>query len=183
MDSAGLRNRDKPVVRYHDHSTVASTDNGTVTELDIKDPPVPRYTIDLSLLPVDRYKHVAKDFKFHAKEIPTLFDDVARECAPNISVDKIKKISRLALRKVQNTEENEELRGISEVIGVEMWYLVAHNVLLDMYMGCTSGGVRVNHNGPKSRVLHFRTLDWGMDPLRKIVVHLDFVERAGGEVM
>lgn len=32
-------------------------------------------------------------------------------------------------------------------------------------------------------MLHFRTLDWGMDPLRKIVVHLDFVERAGGEVI
>ncbi len=41
----------------------------------------------------------------------------------------------------------------------------------------------MEHDGENSRMLHFRTLDWGMDPLRKIVVHLDFVERAGGEVI
>ena len=170
-------------MQNQDQMAEATMDNGAVTDKSVRDPRVPKYTVDLSLPPVDRYKSMAEDFKFHAREMPILFDDVARECAPNISVDKIKKISRLALRRVQNKEENEELKGIAEVIGVEMWYMVAYNVLLDMYMGCSSGGVRVNHNGPKSRMLHFRTLDWGMDPLRKIVVHLDFVEKAGGEVM
>lgn len=159
----------------------ASMTDGTDTS--VEDPPVPSYTIDLSLPPVGRYKQVAEDFKSLAQEMPVLFDDVVRECAPNISVSKVKKLARLALRKVQNKEENEELRGIAEVVGIGMWMLVAFNVLLDMFMGCTSGGVRVNHTGVRSRMLHFRTLDWGMDPLRKIIVLLDFVERPGGEVM
>ena len=32
-------------------------------------------------------------------------------------------------------------------------------------------------------MLHFRTLDWGMDGLRKIIVQLDFVNEAGGDVI
>lgn len=116
-------------------------------------------------------------------DLPALFDELARECVPNISVSKVKMIARLALRHVYNKEENEELRGLSEATGIAMWLLVSHNVLLDTFMGCTSGGVRVDHNGSKSRMLHFRILDWGMDPLRKTIIHLDFVEKAGGEVM
>lgn len=32
-------------------------------------------------------------------------------------------------------------------------------------------------------MLHFRTLDWGMDALRKVIVHLDFIQKPGGEVI
>ena len=32
-------------------------------------------------------------------------------------------------------------------------------------------------------MLHFRTLDWGMDPLRQLVVELEFVRRTGGPVI
>ena len=39
-------------------------------------------------------------------------------------------------------------------------------------MGCTSGAVRVK----AGRVLHFRSLDWGMDALRKVIVHIDFIK-------
>lgn len=38
----------------------------------------------------------------------------------------------------------------------------------------------VNKN---TKMLHFRTLDWGMDALRKVIVHLDFVEKLGGDVI
>ncbi len=34
-----------------------------------------------------------------------------------------------------------------------------------------------------TKMLHFRTLDWGMDALRKVIVHLDFVEKDGGHVI
>ena len=71
-----------------------------------------------------------------------------------------------------------------------MYLLVAFNVLLDLLMGCTSGGVRVRDaessesgGAEEARMLHFRTLDWGMEPLRKLIVHLDFVEREGGPVI
>lgn len=58
-----------------------------------------------------------------------------------------------------------------------MYLLVAFNVLLDLLMGCTSGGARVSDNAGLEKMLHFRTLDWSMDQLRKVVVHLDFVEK------
>lgn len=48
-----------------------------------------------------------------------------------------------------------------------MHLLVAFNVLLDLFMGCTSGGAKLS---VEDRMLHFRTLDWGMDPLRKVIV-------------
>ncbi len=50
-------------------------------------------------------------------------------------------------------------------------------------MGCTSGAVRVKTAGENKKMLHFRTLDWGMDALRKVVVNLDFIEKPGGEVI
>jgi hypothetical protein len=51
-------------------------------------------------------------------------------------------------------------------------------VLLDLLMGCTSCGVLSQENGqPRlfAKMLHFRTLDWNMDPLREVIVQLDFI--------
>ena len=67
-----------------------------------------------------------------------------------------------------------------------MYLLVAFNVLLDLFMGCTSGGVRVCDSGGRKddgRMLHFRALDWGMPELRRVVVMLDFVRERGGPVV
>ena len=55
-----------------------------------------------------------------------------------------------------------------------MHSLVSFNVLLDLLVGCTSGGVRVNADGYR-KMLHFRTLDWGMGPLRHLAVHLQYI--------
>lgn len=65
-----------------------------------------------------------------------------------------------------------------------IYLLVAYNVLLDLFMGCTSGGALVQASesaGP--RMMHFRTLDWDMPELRNVVVQYDFVERSGGPVI
>lgn len=78
---------------------------------------------------------------------------------------------------------NPELRGIQEETGIDKYLLVAFNVLLDFLMGCTSGGARVFDSTGLETMLHFRTLDWSMDPLRKVVVHLDFAENPGGTVL
>jgi hypothetical protein len=70
-----------------------------------------------------------------------------------------------------------------------MYLLVAFNVLLDLLLGCTSGGVLVEEpmgqgtGWKEAKMLHFRTLDWGMDPLRQLVVKLDYVRKDGGEVV
>jgi hypothetical protein len=59
-----------------------------------------------------------------------------------------------------------------------MYLLVSFNVILDLLMGCTSGAVRSLEPGQplsQAKMLHFRTLDWGMDPLRSVIVQLDFI--------
>ncbi|KAJ5104618.1 beta subunit of N-acylethanolamine-hydrolyzing acid amidase-domain-containing protein, partial [Penicillium alfredii] len=70
--------------------------------------------------------------------------------------------------------ETEEICGISRITGIHLYLLVCLNVVLDLLMGCTSGGVRVK-DADNTKMMHFRTLDWGMDPLRDLIVQLDFV--------
>lgn len=69
-----------------------------------------------------------------------------------------------------------------------MYLLVCFNVLLDLLMGCSSGGAAVQNTRPHSsghasKMVHFRTLDWGMPSLRRVIVHLDFVLESGGDVI
>ena len=144
----------------------------------------PRYIIDLSLSPFERYLQLAIDFKPLLVSVPSLFDDVVCNFAPSISISAVRFLARRLLRKVHSKEETEELKGISKASGVEMYLLVAFNTFLDVMMGCTSGGVRTkNTEKSQPRMLHFRTLDWGMDILRGLVVQLDFVRHAGGVVI
>lgn len=179
MESAGLRNCDK-----------ISEASAPIPAVDINhnfdlagDFRPPRYTVDLSLPPRERYKHVVRDFKPQLSRLPVLFDDIVGLLHPNISVHRIQQLARVFLRHVHNPEETEELRGIQEESGIEMYLLVAFNVLLDLLMGCTSGGARVSNGPGVETMLHFRTLDWSMDPLRKVVVHMDFIEKPGGNVL
>lgn len=153
--------------------------------LDHPDDP-PRYTIDLSLTPSQRYVQLATDFKpvLSSLDLKRLFDDVAYVLLPWLPVSGVRFLSRLMLRKVYDAEETEELRGISRACGIEMYLLVALNTFLDLLMGCTSGGVRIKEGvDVETKMLHFRTLDWGMDELRKLVVQLDFVKSPGGDVI
>ena len=141
----------------------------------------PSFKIDLSLPPFERYQGLARVFKDRLRELPVLFDEIVQEAG--LSPRWVRKIASLFLRRVDSTEETEELRGISKVTGIEMYLLVAFNVLLDLFMGCTSGGVKVQEAGQEPRMLHFRTLDWGMDVLRKVIVQLDFAWRSQGHVI
>ncbi|KAF1809385.1 hypothetical protein P152DRAFT_441954 [Eremomyces bilateralis CBS 781.70] len=156
---------------------MASTSN-TVIAGDIP----PAYTIDLSLAPQLRYVKLATDFKDHIIELTKLFEEVIASFGLGKSFKTILFLSRLCLRRVYSNEQTRELKGISTATGVDIHLLVTLNVLLDVLMGCTSGGIAVGR-GLDQRMLHFRTLDWGMDELRKVVVQLEFVEQAGGPIV
>jgi hypothetical protein len=157
----------------------------------------PRHTIDLSLPPRQRYVTLARVYKEKLTTLPILFDEVLEDLHQNsrfLIPYLVKRLARLLLRRVHDSEQMEELIGIQQVTGMDMYLLIAFNVLLDMFVGCTSGGVRVMEQGKVGRrlgdsvvqakkMMHFRTLDWEMDPLRQIVVQLDFVARDGGPVV
>ncbi|CZT49376.1 uncharacterized protein RSE6_10213 [Rhynchosporium secalis] len=127
-----------------------------------KDGPIPTYQIDLSLPPAECYVQLATDFAPEIKSARKLVEWLAS----------------IFLYRVYSAEETKELKGISEASGVDLYFLVALNVLLDSLLGCTSGGVMTSmgqKGGDGKRMMHFRTLDWGMDPLRSVLVVLEFV--------
>lgn len=68
-----------------------------------------------------------------------------------------------------------------------MYLLVSFNVILDLLMGCSSGGAAVRDESSvsgttRTKMVHFRTLDWGMDPLRRVLVQLDYVLEPQGRL-
>ncbi|KAF5599546.1 hypothetical protein FPANT_3299 [Fusarium pseudoanthophilum] len=149
---------------------------------------IPKFTVDLSLPPEARYDHIVPHFKtaVDSCDLPSLFYDLLDELVGKSAGKVLAAISPMIMRRVHSDEENAELVGISKAIGIPMHILVAFNVLLDLLLGCTSGGVRTldpDSGGKATRMLHFRTLDWDMNQLRNIIVELDFVRTPGGPVI
>ncbi|KAJ5365802.1 hypothetical protein N7517_008688 [Penicillium concentricum] len=141
-------------------------------ELGAQQPPV--FKINLSHPPEERYTALASLYKDRMRSVTSIFDDVIHNLSPNIPTKPIHWLARLFLRRLYTDEETAEIRGISRVTGISLYLLICLNVVLDLLMGCTSGGVRML-DGLWTRMVHFRTLDWGMDPLRSLIVQLEFV--------
>ncbi|KAK1771949.1 beta subunit of N-acylethanolamine-hydrolyzing acid amidase-domain-containing protein [Phialemonium atrogriseum] len=192
MESIGLRER--PVRKCRLQNSKVNTSREELIPDALSNPSgpghqPPKFTIDLSLPPEQRYSHVVPEMlpEINNSQLESLFTTLVSDIAPRPIAKLINLLAPRILRRVYSDEENAELRGIAQATRLPMHLLVAFNVLLDLLMGCTSGGVRVEERVPgaswESRVLHFRTLDWAMDPLRHIVVELDFVRRPGGPVV
>ncbi|KAL4883788.1 beta subunit of N-acylethanolamine-hydrolyzing acid amidase-domain-containing protein [Aspergillus karnatakaensis] len=154
----------------------------------------PTHTINLSLSPRDRYKHLATLYRPQLQSITSLFDSLVLQIFPESYLPWIKSLARFFLRGVKDHDESEEIRGIADAAGVDVYLVVCLNVLLDLLMGCTSGGVLSSIPGEEEqgsgseekRMLHFRTLDWDMPALRQLLVQLEFVDSAsehGNEVL
>jgi len=151
--------------------------------------PISIYRIDLSLPPSERYTQLATEFAPKMREIIPLFDEVLAVAIPWAWARRVLEwLSTFFLRRLYSSEETQELKGIAMASGVDLYFLVALNVLLDSLMGCTSGGVLTKPEKSKyigrspwiederaPRMMHFRTLDWGMDELRSVLVILEFV--------
>jgi hypothetical protein len=141
----------------------------------------PTYKINLSLPPSQRYTCLAQDFATELHQVTDLFRIIV--AAWGLPVFFVRFLCRILLRRLYSKEETAELAGIARAAKVEIYYLIAFNTFLDLFMGCTSGGVRIQNesggtvSGPQGeRMLHFRTLDWGMDQLRKLVVRFDYMK-------
>jgi len=124
---------------------------------------------------------MAEDLKDEMTGLVHLFDDVVGGIVTFVPLWLLHFFCKLFLRSVRDAEEMEELRGIAEVTGLQVYLLVTLNVLLDVLLGCSSGGARVvdPSRSAKSKMVHFRTLDWGMTELRRVVVRLDFIKAKG----
>lgn len=141
--------------------------------------PIPTYRIDLALPPAQRYAEMARDFSPQLRQTTPVFLELLQWFVPNQYVRSgIIGCMKFLLRRVYDDVQTEEIRGIADISGMDLYLLVALNVLLDAMLGCTSGAARVQGgaDGQGSRLLHFRTLDWAMDRLRALLVTLEFVD-------
>ncbi|KAF1997050.1 hypothetical protein P154DRAFT_525210 [Amniculicola lignicola CBS 123094] len=174
--------RSRDSVTHTVHSTghkTADADLISIVPSDYTSSDVPPiYIIDLSLPPSQRYVEVAKDFKLILQNLSSIFDDLLEEV--NLPKRTFHWICRILLHRLHSKEQTEELRGISKVIDIPMYLLIAYNVLLDLFMGCTSGGIVVKEPGQRRKMLHFRTLDWGMPELRKVIIQFEYKNKTDG---
>ncbi|PKS06295.1 hypothetical protein jhhlp_007043 [Lomentospora prolificans] len=150
--------------------------------------PIPIYRIDLALAPSQRYVELARDLSRELRHTTPVFLELLEWFIPNQYIRSgTINIMKFLLRGVYDDVQTQEIKGIAEASGVELYLLVALNVLLDALLGCTSGAARVGGGvgdgvGEKgSRLLHFRTLDWAMDRLRELLVILEFVDSSSEE--
>lgn len=139
---------------------------------------IPIFRINLSLPPIERYVALATLYRDRMRALRGMFDELIKSISPKIPVQLIHKLAWLCLRRLHTRDETEELRGISRTTDIDMYLLICLNTVLDLLMGCTSGGLRARSTASGTRMLHFRTLDWGMDPLRDLIVQLEFVRDA-----
>ncbi|KAJ5742885.1 beta subunit of N-acylethanolamine-hydrolyzing acid amidase-domain-containing protein [Penicillium manginii] len=136
--------------------------------------PPPVHRINLSLPPVERYVELARLYRDPMRSLRGTFDELVSSLSSKIPLGLVHRLARTFLRRLSTSEETEELRGISRATDIDLYLLICFNTVLDLLMGCTSGGVRTKH-GSETRILHFRTLDWGMEKLRPLIVQLEFV--------
>ncbi|KAK6505641.1 hypothetical protein TWF481_007532 [Arthrobotrys musiformis] len=143
-------------------------------------PPV--YIVNLDLPPRQRYTQIGKDFKSQFLHLTPLFDSILSELPCN---NLISFIARIILRRVHNPEEQDEIKGLVDATGVPLFLMIAFNTFLDTFMGCTSGAVRLfddphstkASNEDRDKMVHFRTLDWGMDGLRDLIIQIDYQKK------
>jgi hypothetical protein len=134
---------------------------------------LPHYTIDLSSPPRERYLEICRDYQQQLHSLQTLFDEIL---APTAHPRFLTFLSKRLLRRVKSAEETEEIRGIAKAVGVGLHLIVAYNTFLDLFSGCVSGAVKAQAgDGGRHRMLHFRGLDWEMEPLRKLIISVDYV--------
>ena len=92
----------------------------------------PKFTIDLSLPPEQRYLHLVPQFQPLFSVLPSLFSELLGDFG--LSEKWTTRLARVFLRRVGSHEETRELRGLSRATNIPMYLLVALNVLLDLFM-------------------------------------------------
>ena len=141
----------------------------------------PLYTIDLDLPPESRYAEMCNDYKDEMAELAKIYDEI-------LSTTPFPRffgfLGRNLLRKVYSKEETEEIRAISKASMIPIYRVVAYNTFLDLFSGCMSGGVQTKRNvrganttttTTTTSMLHFRNLDWEMNPLRNMIIRVEYL--------
>ncbi|OLN96233.1 Acid ceramidase 2 [Colletotrichum chlorophyti] len=147
---------------------------------------IPVYRVDLAEPPKQRYARIARDFAERIRKLSPLFDEVVESLFDRKLATIVKFTSRFALRRVFDREQTKEIKSIARIARIRTHHAIALNVFLDLMLGCTSGAALVRSRSTdqtgwaavaaEDRLVHFRTLEWGMDILRDLLVVIEFVD-------
>ncbi|CAH0025247.1 unnamed protein product [Clonostachys rhizophaga] len=144
--------------------------------------PIPTYRVDIALPPEERYVEIARDFAPRMRDMTTVFNDLLDSIFRYpIVCWLVKTCAKLFLCRLHDDEQDREVKSVAKLVGMENYLLIALNILLDVMMGCTAGCILTEPNSQRpteatSCLMHFRTLDWAMDPLRHLLIVVEFVD-------
>ncbi|WQF84444.1 Putative Acid ceramidase [Colletotrichum destructivum] len=148
---------------------------------------IPVYRIDMGKPAEERYIQLAKDFAPQIRSVSPLFDEVLESLFSKKLSGFFKFASRHAIRKVFSKEQTNEIKSIASTAKTSTHLVMALNLFLDLLLGCTSGAALVHPTPGKQsekdntdRLMHFRTLEWGMHVLRDLLVVVEFVNSKKG---
>jgi len=141
--------------------------------------PPPLYQVDLALPPQSRYSQICNDYKNEMAELVGIYNNLL-SFTPSPRFFAF--LSKNLLRRLHDKEETQEIVGISDTTQIPIHLVVAYNTFLDLFSGCMSGGAQVKVPGAQeTRMIHFRNLDWNMDPLRDMIIRVEYL--LGGKVI
>ncbi|OHW90549.1 n-acylsphingosine amidohydrolase protein [Colletotrichum incanum] len=148
---------------------------------------IPIYQTGMAKPAEERYVQLAKDFAPHLRNVSPLLDKVVESLFSKKLAGVIKLTSRYALRKVFDKEQTKEIKSIAIAAKISTHLVMSLNLFLELLLGCTSGAALVRPKAndqagkdTKNCLMHFRTLERGMDVLRGLLVIVEFADTSKG---
>lgn len=130
------------------------------------------YYIDLDLPPQQRWTEVIND---HKQECLDIFNKIENEFMDSSVITTISKnlaLSTIATYRAFNSVMyDEELTSVANILGISVNKLILGQLIYEMFAMCTSTVFKC-----RDKILHFRTMDWGLPDLKKVTVNLIFVK-------
>jgi hypothetical protein len=126
------------------------------------------YKINLDLDPSDRWKQVMFDYKDLFIEAMNNMESIMAEFG--ILGGAINFASAIACKIMNGIMYREELQSISNISGIPLHKLVLCQICYEMFAACTSVVIKGHNN------IHFRTMDWEMEFLKKITIKVQFMK-------
>jgi len=139
----------------------------------ISEPTIKTYIINLNDPPRKRWQKVVNDYKH-------LFGNVLKEIDSILaSAGFFGTIARWmckAFNKFDKLMYREELRSISFYSGFPIDKLILMQICYEMFSACTSLVMNNGKEGDENMNIHFRTMDWEMDFLKELTIHVKFIK-------
>lgn len=129
---------------------------------------LPTFIINLDLPPEQRWKQLVTNYKQECLEIFNYLETLSQQMLGGVAKTIINGFIE-GYRYFYDVMYQKELEGIANTLGVSINKLILGQLVYESCACCTSVIFKFKGNN-----LHFRTMDWDMDILKKVTVNLVF---------